>query len=61
MPRLDKAIARANTTRMYMLYGGEIYAADDRTITGEDFVTFFQHDRAMRPVGIIALDPATAG
>lgn len=59
--RLDTHIAASDRTFMKMLYLGEIYDADDMTITGEPFRAFFQRNRAGDAVGVVALDPATIG
>jgi len=44
---------------MVLLYGGEIYSAADTTNRGDRFIDFFQIDRQLRPVGIVAIDLAT--
>ncbi len=56
--RLPKEIAQGNRLMMEAHYGGELYRAHDITITGENFVIFFQHNRAMQSVGIVALNPS---
>ena len=58
-PSLGKAIATGDKSRMVLLYGGEIYSAADTTNRGDRFIDFFQIDRQLRPVGIVAIDLAT--
>jgi len=58
-PSLGKAIATGDKSWMVLLYGGEIYSAADTTNRGDRFIDFFQIDRQLRPVGIVAIDLAT--